>query len=83
MEKTYLIKILAKKDATLNYKAAMSLTQKLLTEENGVVDPKIILRFKWYCPTQEIFESIYSTAERYGAQKLLLTVIRRWFQILH
>lgn len=62
MEKKYLIKILAKKDATLNYKTAMALTQKVLAEETGTVDPKIILRFKWYRPSQEVFESIYSTA---------------------
>ncbi|APE75338.1 hypothetical protein [Spiroplasma citri] len=62
MEKTYLIKILAKKDATLNYKAAMALTQKVLADETGVADPKIILRFKWYRPSQEVFESFYSTA---------------------
>ncbi|WP_342255788.1 hypothetical protein [Spiroplasma endosymbiont of Poecilobothrus nobilitatus] len=62
MEKKYLIKILAKKDATLNYRTAMALTQKVLAEETGTVDPKIILRFKWYRPSQEVFESIYSTA---------------------
>ncbi|WP_425379639.1 hypothetical protein [Spiroplasma endosymbiont of Stenodema calcarata] len=62
MEKTYVIKILAKKDAKLNYKKAMALTQEVLAKETGVADPKIILRFKWYRPTQEVFESIYSAA---------------------
>ncbi|ALA97377.1 hypothetical protein SKUN_00475 [Spiroplasma kunkelii CR2-3x] len=62
MEKKYLIKILAKKDATLNYKTAMTLTQKVLAEKTGTVDAKIILCFKWYRPSQEVFESIYSTA---------------------
>lgn len=58
MEKTYVIKVLAKKDAKLNYKQAMTLTQEALAKETGVVDPKIFLRFKWYRSTQEVFESI-------------------------
>ncbi len=62
MEKTYVIKVLAKKDAKLNYKQAMTLTQEALAKETGAVDPKIFLRFKWYRPTQEVFESIYSAA---------------------
>ncbi len=62
MEKTYVIKVLAKKDAKLNYKQEMTLTQEALTKETGVAAPKISLRFKWYRPTQEVFESIYSAA---------------------
>lgn len=35
MEKTYVIKILAKKDAKLSYKQAMTLTKEALTKRGG------------------------------------------------
>ncbi|WP_368486176.1 hypothetical protein [Spiroplasma sp. DGKH1] len=60
MEKTYVIKVLAKKDAKLNYRPAIELTQRMLQKQlNTDENIKVTLRFKWYRPSQAVFENLY------------------------
>ncbi|AGM26322.1 hypothetical protein SSYRP_v1c07320 [Spiroplasma syrphidicola EA-1] len=61
MEKTYIVKVLAKKDVKINYQKILKLTSEQL-QEQGITEPKVSLRFKWYRPSIEVFDSIYTSA---------------------
>ncbi|PWF96845.1 hypothetical protein [Spiroplasma poulsonii] len=80
MEKTYVIKVLAKKDAKLNYKQAMTLTQEALAKETGAVDPKIFYVLNDIAQHKKFLKAFILLL--YEQQKLDLNVIMIWFRII-